>query len=109
MYSDIAYIEQSDMQKFSGCKVPCHYVEYNILGQPVSDSSETNGMRIWMATKTVIVEREELIFPFQSRIADVGGILGLFLGLSFLSFFDLIESAADLYKSIKHQTPLLHN
>ena len=91
------------MQKLSGCKTPCHYVEYKILGEPVSDHSESNGIDIWMTTRTVIVIREELIFPFQSLIADVGGILGLFLGISFLSLFDVIESAVDLYKVIRQQ------
>ena len=36
----------------------------------------------------VLVEKEELAHPLKSLVADVGGILGLFLGFNFLMFWD---------------------
>ena len=34
------------------------------------------------------VEREELIYPWQSLLAEFGGSLGLFLGFSFITIWD---------------------
>ena len=36
------------------------------------------------------VETEELIYPWQSLVAEFGGALGLFLGFSFLTIWDLV-------------------
>ena len=38
------------------------------------------------------VETEELIYPWQSFLAEFGGALGLFLGFSFMTVWDsLVE------------------
>ena len=52
-------------------------------------------------TKTVViilfesdnieVEKEVPAFPFVSFVADVGGVLGLFLGFNFLMIWDFIH------------------
>ena len=36
------------------------------------------------------VETEELIYPWQSLVAEFGGALGLFLGFSFMTIWDSI-------------------
>ena len=42
--------------------------------------------------KDTIIKKEELpIYTALSFISDVGGILGLFLGLSFWSAYDFVE------------------
>ena len=46
---------------------------------------------MWAANNYVLVETEELIYPLQSLVADIGGTLGLFLGFSVMSFWDVIE------------------
>ena len=38
------------------------------------------------------VEKEELIYPWQSLVAEVGGALGLFLGFSFIAIWDSLVS-----------------
>ena len=35
-----------------------------------------------------MIEREELLYPSSTMIAEVGGILGLFLGVSFMTIWD---------------------
>ena len=35
------------------------------------------------------------VYPFTSFMAEVGGALGLFLGLSFLSFWDMFVDATN--------------
>ena len=34
------------------------------------------------------MEREEKAFPFGSLVADVGGVLGLFIGFSFINLWE---------------------
>ena len=37
------------------------------------------------------VLREYLIYPFDSLVSDFGGTLGLFVGFSFVTLWDLIQ------------------
>ena len=45
---------------------------------------------LWYASTDLIKEEEELIFPFESMVSELGGALGLFLGFSFFGIFDSI-------------------
>ena len=38
--------------------------------------------------QSIQVETEELIYPWQSFVAEFGGALGLFLGFSFMKILD---------------------
>ena len=61
--------------------------------------NETTELTMWAANNYVLVETEELIYPLQSLVADIGGTLGLFLGFSVMSFWDVIEQfVKDKYK-----------
>ena len=51
--------------------------------------NQTN-LSIMFSTSNVILEREEKAFSFRSFVADVGGVLGLFIGFSFISLWDFI-------------------
>ena len=51
--------------------------------------------------KDAIIKKEELpIYTALSFISDVGGILGLFLGLSFWSAYDFVEMLIDMVNSL---------
>ena len=39
----------------------------------------------WLQERYISVEKEELLYPSSTMIAEVGGILGLFLGVSFMT------------------------
>ena len=45
---------------------------------------------LWYASTDLIKEEEELIFPFESMVSELGGALGLFLGFSFFGIFDSV-------------------
>ena len=47
---------------------------------------------LWPISSTTRLEKEELIYPFASLVAEFGGTLGLFLGFSFMTLWDGLES-----------------
>ena len=49
--------------------------------------------------QSIQVETEELIYPWQSFLAEVGGALGLFLGFSFMTIWDSLHSLVGLTAS----------
>ena len=48
------------------------------------------------------VEAEQLVYPLGSLVAEVGGLLGLFLGFSFVTLWDGIEHLAGILLKIKN-------
>ena len=40
------------------------------------------------SSKSIEVQREQLVYPFLSLVADVGGVLRLFIGFNFLMIWD---------------------
>ena len=51
----------------------------------------------------MVVEREELLYTLESLVAEFGGTLSLFLGLSFMTLWDGVE----LIKQAMTQTKIL--
>ena len=41
------------------------------------------------------VKTEDLIYPWQSLVAEFGGALGLFLGFSFMTIWDFVTDVHD--------------
>ena len=49
---------------------------------------------LWNTSPSILVEEEHLLYPWTSLLAEFGGTLSLFLGLSFMTGVDLIGLAA---------------
>ena len=56
--------------------------------EAVADPSGEYGFMFGFSTNSLTIKEESYLYPFQSFLAEVGGSLGLFLGLSFLSLWD---------------------
>ena len=52
-------------------------------------------------TTEVVTKKEVWAYPMLSFVAEFGGALGLFLGVSFLSLWDLLEITAGMILKIK--------
>ena len=50
------------------------------------------GFRFVLVNSEVTEEREEILYDELSLVAELGGALGLFLGFSFLTLWDLAEA-----------------
>ena len=74
----------------TGCKKPCFYKEYKFIGNKKVSYfvSENPIFSLWVVSYDTFVETEKLIYPLSSLVAEIGGTLGLFLGFSFMTFWD---------------------
>ena len=54
----------------------------------VQIGQEKPDVTLWNTSPFTLVETEELLYDLSSFIAEVGGILGLFLGFSFMAIWD---------------------
>ena len=65
-----------------------------MIGEPldyVHSYNEAKLLNFAFPNGKVLVEKEELAHPLKSLVADIGGILGLFIGFNFLMFWDLFS------------------
>ena len=46
-------------------------------------------IRVLFSNPILIIEKEELAYPFMTLLADFGGVLGLFIGFNFLMIWDI--------------------
>ena len=48
----------------------------------------------------IVVEKESLLYNFESLVAEFGGTLGLFIGFSFMAFWDCFEFILKMFGKI---------
>ena len=74
--------EQSEIVEYTGCQVPCHYTEYLLATDPLRQKSSKFDLYTMLSSTDIVSKKEEIIYDFQSFVAEFGGALGLFLGFS---------------------------
>ena len=81
---------ETDLINMTGCAVPCSYMQFKHVGSKVK--SETSfGFILRFAKTEVFEEKEAYVYGFVSFVSEFGGSLGLFLGFSFLTVWDIFE------------------
>ena len=85
---------QSEVVTKTDCLRPCSYNNYELVDTPIKDESPDDGLKLRFAVTEGREERELLLYGFVSFVSEFGGALGLFLGLSFLSLWDVIENVS---------------
>ena len=90
-YTRLAEALESDLIKTTGCIRPCRYKEFRTLGKPNYINFIIDGFQLGFAKLEVVEEKEAFVYDFISFVSEFGGALGLFLGFSFLSIWDLFE------------------
>ena len=48
----------------------------------------------------LLIETEALVYTVESLVAEFGGTLGLFLGFSFMTLWDVVEFVVDVFPTI---------
>jgi hypothetical protein len=87
----LSEMERENIQRLTGCQLPCHYNEYQVVDRPVNFDMLNQTIKLVLASKSVLVKTEDLVYPFSSFLAEFGGALGLFLGFSFIMVWDMIR------------------
>ena len=90
----LSSVESSKIRELTGCIKPCRYQKYSFIGE--RDPSRFTGTEylffsLWAVSEKTQVNTEELIYPLSYLVAEFGGILGLFLGFSFIGLWDNIH------------------
>ena len=85
LYQDISVAEGQSLEKLTGCKKPCKYRKYEVIGgkQPTSFKSEHFTLSFWAVSNETTVWTEVPVYPWTSLVAEFGGTLSLFLGFFF--------------------------
>ena len=80
---------------------PCTYNMYQFgLKEPSLFKSDFFAFSLWSASTKTIIRTEQLIYPLASLVAEFGGTLGLFLGLSFITIWDNMFYLGKVYEMV---------
>ena len=93
--------DENDIYEMTGCLSSCEKDSYTLSADPLETNTATvyNGdipcelhLQFRMMHTSYEEKEQYIIYDVDSFIADVGGYMGLLLGSSILSLFDLMES-----------------
>ena len=93
IYELLSKAETEEIKQLTNCMKPCKYKKYNLIGERKQSSfqSEYFTFSLWAVSKNTIVKTEKLMYPISSLVAEFGGTLSLFLGVSFMTLWDKIH------------------
>ena len=57
------------------------------------------GLALGFTSVLITVYEDKRLYPVETFIAEVGGTLGLFLGFSFLGFWDIVPDIIQYFKA----------
>ena len=90
IYYTLAGSGLTQLTNLTSCRKPCTYKRYSLVSK--YSSSFTFGQNLIFGLKAALnmtmMEKEQLIYPLTSLVAEFGGTLGLFLGFSFMTVWD---------------------
>ena len=78
--------------KLTDSKKPCRYNKYKIVGEMHTSTIDSSSFvfSLVASSNDTLVETETLMFPLTSLVAEFGGTLSLFLGVSFMTVWDKV-------------------
>ena len=65
------------------------------------ESSGHTEVSIVFQSPTVAIGKEEDAYSLESFVADIGGVLGLFVGFNFLQIWDLLDLLRTKWNPLK--------
>ena len=77
--------------KTTGCLPPCKYTEFSLPYTPVGASENSTSFSLKFSQSSLVLKKEVLVYPLTSLVAEFGGTFGLFVGFSFIMFWDSAE------------------
>ena len=95
----LSILDVEKVTQVTSCLKPCRYRRFGFVGDKETTMYRFENLfvvALWPISSSTRVEKEELIYPFASLVAEFGGTLGLFLGFSFMTLWDGLESVGKL-------------
>ena len=90
-YINISEIDESRLFETTGCPRPCSFYRYRLVDDPQLNAGIGYGFQLRYGKAEANEEREIFLYDFTSFVSEFGGALGLFLGFSFFSLWDIIQ------------------
>ena len=109
LYAQLEEMSTRSIENFTKCLRPCQYKEYRMVNGRVGLSHKFKNissiLMFWFVSTETLVEEQSFVYPWQSlvgvptisltlilptnKVAEFGGTLGLFIGFSFMSLWDI--------------------
>ena len=106
--SPLSSLEVEKVTQVTSCQKPCRYRRFGFVGNKQTTMFRLEDffvVSLWPISSTTRLEKEELIYPFASLVAEFGGTLGLFLGFSFMTLWDGLESISKMGRVLTNLFP----
>ena len=99
LYEKLDYWEQQKIVNLTGCLTPCSYTEFTLAAPPIDVDLQGDGLHIFLTSTVVTRKTEVQMYPIESLVAEFGGALGLFIGFSFMTIWDILEACYRYFES----------
>lgn len=83
----------------TGCLPPCSYTEYSLPYTPIGNKADGTMFRLSFSKRSLVLRKEVFVYPVTSLVAEFGGTFGLFVGFSFIMFYEWAESFIRIIKA----------
>ena len=105
IFEKIRWADLNTIVKLTQCMKPCKYKKYSFLGdrKPSLFKSDYVAFSLWAVSENTRVATEQLVYPISSLIAEFGGCLSLFLGVSFVTLWDNFRLCPVVYRIVFNQ------
>ena len=102
IFDKIRRADLNIIAQLTQCIKPCKYKKYSFVGdrKPSVFESDYVAFSLWAVSENTRVATEQLLYPASSLVAEFGGCLGLFLGVSFVTLWDNCHLLLVLYRVV---------
>ena len=106
IFENIRWADLNTIAKLTQCIKPCKYKKYSFMGdrKPSVFKSDYVAFSLWALSENTRVATEQLVYPVSSLIAEFGGTLSLFLGVSFVTIWDNFCLFSVIYRIVIKKT-----
>ena len=101
-YDKMFRMTQTSLVNYTGCTLPCNYVEYQLVKEPVKAKDVYLYLDLVWLNANALERTEQLIYPLESFVSEFGGALGLFLGFSFMMVCDVLQGLIKFFSKYKN-------
>ncbi|CAG0890140.1 unnamed protein product [Darwinula stevensoni] len=81
------------------CPMPCSQVEYRVQIVPPLQHANTTWVFIYLPSRKIEILREKEAYDISQMVGEVGGCVGMFLGVSLISVYELLDHYIRLWMS----------